>query len=75
MQLHMCALRHVRSLRTDDVANIVARSIVASKLDYCNSLLYDTPAATFDVLQREQSRLARVVMDVPALRSLHWLPE
>ena len=45
---HTRALRHVRSLLTDDVAQTVACSIVASRLDYCNVLLSGSPAATFD---------------------------
>jgi len=58
---HTRALRHVRSLLTDDIAQTVACSIVASKLDYCNALLSGAPAATFDKLQRAQNNLARVV--------------
>ena len=59
----------------------VACSIVASRLDYCNAILYGASAATFDVLQRVQNNLARVVCQSrgrvdarPLLRSLHWLP-
>ena len=37
---HTRALRHVRSLLSDEVAQTVACSIVASRLDYCNALLY-----------------------------------
>ena len=43
---HTRALRHVRSLLTDDVAQRVACSIIASRLDYCNALLSGAPAAT-----------------------------
>jgi len=57
---HTRALRHVRSLLTDDVAQTVACSIVASRLDYCNALSSGAPAATFDKLQRAQNNLARV---------------
>jgi len=78
---HTRALRHVRSLLTDDVAQIVACSIIASRLDYCNALLSGAPAATFDKLQRAQNNLARVVCQSrdrtdarPLLHSLHWLP-
>jgi len=56
-----CTLLHVRSLLTDDVAQTVACSIVDSRLDYCNVLLSDAPAATFDKLQCTQNNLARVV--------------
>src|SRR3989442_8448186 len=34
------ALRHIRPLLTREVANTVACSIVSTRLDYCNSLLY-----------------------------------
>jgi len=54
---------------------------VASRLDYCNAMLYGAPANTFDVLQRAQNNLARVVCQrggrtyaKPLLRSLHCLP-
>ena len=73
---HTRVLRHVRTL-----AQTVACSIVASRLDYCNAMLYGAPAATFDLLQRAQNNLARVVCqrggrtdDRPLLRLLHWLP-
>jgi len=56
---HTRAVRHVRSLLTDDVAQTVACSIVASRLGYCNALLSGAPAATFDKLQRAQNNLAR----------------
>ena len=59
----------------------VACSIVGSRLDYCNAMLYGAPAATLDVLQRAQNNLAKVVCQRggrtdarPLLRSLHWLP-
>ena len=56
-------------------------SIVATRMDYCNSLLYGAPEATLDKLQRAQNNLARVVTcsarcssAKPLLESLHWLP-
>ena len=47
---HTRALRHVRTVLTDDLAQTVACSIVGSRLDYCNAMLYGTPAVTLDVL-------------------------
>ena len=62
-------------------AQIVACSIIASRLDYCNAMLYGAPAATSDALQPVQNNLAKVVCQRggrtdarPLLRSLHWLP-
>jgi len=78
---HTRALRHVRTVLSDGLAQTVACSIVGSRLDYCNAMLYGAPAATLDVLQRAQNNLARVVCQRggrtdarPLLRSLHWLP-
>ena len=78
---HTRALRHVRGLLTDETAQTVACSIVASRLDYCNALLYGAPAETVNKLQLAQNNLARVVCQHggrsdarPLLRSLHWLP-
>ena len=41
---HIKALRHIRRCLTDEVANTVARCIVLSRIDYCNSLLYGAPS-------------------------------
>jgi len=55
-----------------------------SRLDYCNSLLFNCSNRNLDKLQRVQNNLARVVSLVcnssrltpaePLLRSLYWLP-
>ena len=55
---HIKALRHIRPSLTDDIANTVARCIVVSRLDYCNSLLYGVPSTHLNKLQRIQNNLA-----------------
>ena len=71
-------MRHVLS---DETAQMIACSIVASRLDYCNTILYGAPQSSLDKLQRVQNNLARVVCQRsritdarPLLQSLHWLP-
>ena len=49
------ALRHIRPLLDTATANTVACSIVGSKLDYCNSLLYGTMQKNVNKLQRVQN--------------------
>jgi len=79
---HTRSIRHIRPLLTVDTAKSIATSIVGARLDYCNSLLYDTSEGNLEGrLQRVQSQLARVVLQAPwtasatdMRRQLHWLP-
>ena len=43
---HLRSLRHIRRSLTQDMAISVAVAIVQSRLDYCNSLLYDISNST-----------------------------
>src|SRR5437899_11394589 len=75
-------LRQIRSSLDKNSAIILANSLVHSKIDYCNSLLFDLPDASIMCLQRVQNSLTRVVCNSPKrqahysdlLKSLHWLP-
>jgi len=78
---HTRALRHVRHVLSDETAQMIACSIIGSRLDYCNAILYGAPQSSLDKLQRAQNNLARVVCQRgritdarPLLQSLHWLP-
>ena len=78
---HIRALRHIRNALTDEMAKSVAVSLVQSRLDYANSLLYGTSNTNLKKLQRVQNSLARIVLKKhprhPAqglLSKLHWLP-
>jgi len=78
---HARAIKHVRHLLPESVAQTLACSLINSRLDYCNSLLYGAPASTINKLQRTQNNAARVVLAAkrhsdakPLLRQLHWLP-
>ena len=78
---HIRALRHVRDSLPDDVARMIAVSIVTSRLDYCNALYAGMSSVNFNKLQRVQNTLARVVLKqrkfdhiTSSLVELHWLP-
>ena len=84
---HLRALRHIRRCITQDIASIIACSIVESRIDYCNGLLFGASSKAFNRLQRVQNNLARAVFDIgirnlhdsgrrsfDLLRELHWLP-
>ena len=78
---HIRSLKHIRPMLTDSVALSVAGSIVNSRLDYCNALLYGTSERNISKLQRVQNAVARAV-DCrprrahmrPVLAKFHWLP-
>jgi hypothetical protein len=78
---HLRALRHIRPVITTDVAKTIACSLVSTRLDYCNSLLYGTTEKNLRRLQIIQNDLARTVLQLSrrtsarqSLQTLHWLP-
>lgn len=78
---NMRAIRHIRHLLSQQDAALLASALIHSKLDYCNSILFNTSAANLHSLQRVQHSLARLVLLPTArsnptdlLRQLHWLP-
>ena len=75
------ALRKIRSALDMETAKTVACSIVSTRMDYCNSLLFGTTLRNLSKLQRVQNTLARIVSGrrrfdhiSPVLADLHWLP-
>ena len=78
---HIRDLRRIRRLLSLSVAKTNATALVSSRLDYCNSLLYNTANMDIAKLQRVQNCLARIdtrsprfSRSVPLLKSLNWLP-
>ena len=60
---------------------MLVHSLVTSRIDYCNSLLYGVSQCDLLKLQREQNATARLVCCeskychiTPILYNLHWLP-
>ena len=75
------ALRLIRPALSRDDARSIASAIVATRLDYCNSILYGITSSNIAKLQRVQNALARVISGrrryehiTPTLIDLHWLP-
>ena len=78
---HIRALKQIRGSLDDATLCTVATALVASRLDYANSILYGIPAKHTSRLQRTQNTLARVVTgtgftdsSLSTLKRLHWLP-
>ena len=72
---------HIRQYITYDATKSLVNSLVTSRLDYCNSLLYKLPKTTLNKLQTVQNTAARIITKTPrashitpVLKELHWLP-
>ena len=71
----------VRRSLTTEAAQTLVHAFVSSRLDYCNSLLFNIGKGLLERLQGIQNAAARLVTGsrkydhiTPVLRSLHWLP-
>ena len=78
-QLHK--ISKIRQYLSEEAASNLVRSLVLSKLDYCNSLLYGLPDFLLHRLQLVQNNAARLIFRkkksdnvTPLLMQLHWLP-
>ena len=74
-------MRRIRRFLIPSVAKTIATSLIVSKMDYCNSVLFNAIEKEISKLQGVQKCLARVVTKsprfchkTPLLKSLHWLP-
>ncbi|CAC5397324.1 unnamed protein product [Mytilus coruscus] len=77
----ICNLRRIRSHITEDACKTLVFSLVTSRLDYGNALIYGVNASSLSELQRVQKTAARLVTRkkkfehlTSTLMSLHWLP-
>ncbi|XP_046572562.1 uncharacterized protein LOC124280626 [Haliotis rubra] len=78
---HLRNIGRVRPLLTKEAAVTLCRSLVSSRIDYCNGLLAGSPSCLTDRLQRVQNTAARITSQShrydhisPVLQELHWLP-
>ena len=74
---HLKNLRHI----CVETAALLANSMISSRIDYCNSLLYGVNKYNVAKLQKIQNALYRIVFRLdktshvtPYLQKLHWLP-
>ena len=78
---HLKDLRCIRKFLSVETAALLANSMISSRLDYCNSLLYGVSKYNVAKLQKIQNALCRIVFRLdrtshvtPFLQKLHWLP-
>jgi len=62
------SFRHIRPALTESMAATLDASLVQSRLDYANSIMYGMSASSMHKLQSDQNSLTRVVL--PSLRHL-----
>ena len=78
---HIRNIGRIRSLISDDACKTLVCSLITSRIDYGNALLYGTTQSVTSKLQRVQNTAARIISRTrkydsitPVLISLHWLP-
>jgi len=62
---HSQAICHICHLLSTELAVTLACSLVLTRLDYCNSVLYGAPASSIEILQQVQNSAARIVLQAP----------
>ena len=80
--LNIRTVSRIRNLLDIETTKMLVCSLVTSRLDYCNSLLFGLPDCTINKLQLVQNSIARLVVPgtrkfdhiSPILKELHWLP-
>ena len=78
---HLRNISRIRKFLSTKTTEILVNAFVSSKLDHCNSLLYNVPKCTLKKLQSVQNAAARLITCsrkydhiTPILKELHWLP-
>ena len=78
---HLRTISHIRKYLSTQSTEILIRAFVTSKLDHCNSLLYNVPKNVIRKLQSVQNAAARLITRsrkcdhiTLILFDLHWLP-
>jgi len=81
VNFHLRKIYRIRRYITIESCHQLARSLVLSRLDYANSLLFGINAKDMRKLQTLQNKAARIVFrcdrfhpSSPLRRELHWLP-
>ena len=78
---HLRDLRRICKFLSVGTAALLEHSMISSRLEYCNSLLYGVSKCNVAKLQKIQNILCRIVFRfdrtshvIPFLQKLHWLP-
>ena len=47
---HVCGIRRIQNLRTFDATAQLIHALITSRLDFCNSILYNLPNNQIEIL-------------------------
>ena len=79
-RFHLRNISRIRRYIPEESCKLVLQSLVTSRLDYSNGLLYGIPKSAVSILQSVQNSAARIVTKTaprehitPVLKELHWL--
>ena len=77
---HLRSIGRIRNLLTFDATAQLIHALITTRLDFCNSILYNLPNNKIERLQRIQNQTTRMLKRIPRrnhitpiLRELHWL--
>ena len=78
---HLYKIGKIRNFLTESATIAAVRTLILTRMDYCNGLLYGATSVVVRKLQLVQNSAARLVMrkskrehTTPLLFHLHWLP-
>ena len=78
--VHLRNMGRIRNLLTFDATAQHIHALITTRLDFCNSILYNLPNNKIERLQQIQNKGARMLKRIPrrnhitpVLRELHWL--
>ncbi|CAH3017940.1 unnamed protein product [Porites evermanni] len=78
---NLCNISRIKKFLSSKFTEILVHAFVASKLDYCNSLLYNVPKYVLKKLQSVQNVAAHLITCsrkydhiAPVLSNRHWIP-
>ena len=81
VRFHLRNLGFIQKFLNQTSTEQLVHAFITSRLDFCNSLMYNLPQHHIDKLQRLQNASARLITlsrrtahITPTLKSLHWLP-
>ena len=77
---HLCGIGRIRNILNFDATAQLIYVLITTRLDCCNSILYNLPNKQIERLQRIENQAARMLKRIPrrnhitpVLRELHWL--